>query len=63
MLHRSLRSLDELNALKERERFEASVVDARLPTPESSALIDYFDYPLNPSLVAALVAFDPTNPY
>ena len=65
MLRYSLRSLDKLDALKEQERLEASAADAQSPTPKptSSASINYFDYPLNLLLVAALIAFDPANPY
>ena len=65
MLRRGLKSLDELDALKEQERLETPVADAQSPTPEASpsAPIDYFDYPLDSSLVAALVAFDSADPY
>ena len=65
MLYYSLRSLDEFDALKEQERLKASATDAQSPTSEPSplALINYFDYLLDLLLVAALVAFNPANPY
>ena len=65
MLRYSLKSLDELDALEEREKLGALIVDTQLPIlePPPSALIDYSNHPLDLSLVSALVAFDPANPY
>ena len=65
MLYYSLRSLNKLDALKEQERLKTSIADAQSPTsePSSLALINYFNYPLNLLLVAALIAFDLADPY
>ena len=61
MLYRGLKSLDELNALKEQEKL---IVNQPLISEASSpAFIDYSNHPLDPSLVSALIAFDPANPY
>ena len=61
MLYYSLKSLDELDAFKEQEKFAAN--QPLILEASSSTLIDYSNYPLDLSLVSALVAFDPANPY
>ena len=61
MLRYSLKSLDELDALKEQEKLADN--QPLISETSSLALIDYSNYPLDLSLVSALVAFDPTNPY
>ena len=65
MLYRGLKSLDELDALKEREKLRAPITDTQplILGPLPSALIDYSNYPLDLSLVSALVAFDPADLY
>ena len=65
MLRYSLKSLDELDALEEQEKLGVLAADTQPPTLElpSPVLIDYSNYPLNLSLVSALAAFNPTNPY
>ena len=61
MLRRSLKSLDELDALKAQEKL-AGNISLTLATP-LLVLVDYSSYPLDLSLVSALVAFDSADSY
>ena len=65
ILRCGLKSLDELDILKEREKLRASVVDIQplIPEPLPLASINYSNYPLDLSLVSALMAFDSADPY
>ena len=61
MLRRGLKSLDKLDALEEQEKLvdNASLISA---TPLLIP-VNYSSHPLDLSLVSALVAFDPADPY
>ena len=61
MLYRSLKSLDELDALEKQEKLADN--QPLIPETPSLALIDYSNYSLDPSLVSALVAYDPSDPF
>ena len=62
MLRRGLKSLNELEAVEERERLaaEASVPS---PTPILEAPRDFYNLPFNPALVESLINFDSTDPF
>jgi hypothetical protein len=62
MLRRGLRSMDELEAAEEAERVAAEK-EGSLEASTFSEPIDLTDPELDPSLVAALSDYDPSNPF
>ena len=61
MLRYSLKSLDKLDTFKEQEKLTSNLPP--ILATSSLALIDYSSYSLNLSLILALIAFDPADPY